>query len=136
MKKLVLQIILSVLITVSAVGQANMYWSPSNETRSNIIADKSTSRASYPSEIKLFKLNFEPFKQQLFSIVDRSSKTSTIISFPNAAGDIEDFEVYEASNFEPALQAKFPEIRSYSGQGITDKNATLKLSISPHGIQT
>src|SRR4051794_29206035 len=103
MKKLVLQIILSVLITVSAVGQANIYWSPSNETRSNIIADKSTSRASYPSVIKLFNLNFEPFKQQLFSIVDKnSSKTTAIISLPNATGNMEEFEVYEASNFEPA----------------------------------
>src|SRR5206468_11645033 len=39
-------------------------------------------------------------------------------------------------NFEPALQARFPEIRAYSGKGITDKSAILKLSISPQGIQT
>jgi hypothetical protein len=49
---------------------------------------------------------------------------------------MEKFEVYEASNFEPDLQAKFPEIRAFSGRGITDKYATLKLSISPQGIQT
>ena len=42
----------------------------------------------------------------------------------------------EASNFEPALQAQFPEIRAYSGKGITDRYATIKLSISPQGIQT
>ena len=55
---------------------------------------------------------------------------------PNADGGIEEFEVYEASNFEPDLQAQFPEIRAYSGKGITDRYATLKLSISPPGIQT
>ena len=55
---------------------------------------------------------------------------------PNADGQIEQFEVFEASNFEPALQAQFPEIRAFSGKGITDKSATLKLSISPQGIQT
>ena len=44
--------------------------------------------------------------------------------------------MFEASNFEPALQAQFPEIRAYSGKGITDRYATLKLSISPQGIQT
>ncbi|HET9432565.1 MAG TPA: zinc-dependent metalloprotease family protein, partial [Chitinophagaceae bacterium] len=44
--------------------------------------------------------------------------------------------MFEASNFEPALQAQFPEIRAYSGRGISDKFATLKLSISPQGIQT
>jgi hypothetical protein len=42
----------------------------------------------------------------------------------------------EASNFEPELQAKFPEIRAFSGKGITDKYATIKLSYSPQGIQT
>src|SRR5205085_3002307 len=61
---------------------------------------------------------------------------STIISLPNAEGQIEQFEVFEASNFEPALQERFPEIRAFSGRGITDKYATLKLSISPQGIQT
>jgi hypothetical protein len=30
----------------------------------------------------------------------------------------------------------FPDIRAYSGKGITDRFATVKLSISPQGIQT
>ncbi len=62
--------------------------------------------------------------------------SSTVIPLPNANGDIELFEVSEASNFDPELQAKFPEIRAFSGIGITDRYATLKLSISPQGIQT
>jgi hypothetical protein len=49
---------------------------------------------------------------------------------------MEQFEVWEASNFDPALQAKYPQIRAFSGRGVTDKYATLKLSISPQGIQT
>jgi subtilisin-like proprotein convertase family protein len=59
-----------------------------------------------------------------------------VITLPNTEGKLEQFEVYEGSNFEPDLQAQFPEIRAFSGQGITDKYATLKLSISPQGIQT
>ena len=137
MRKLLLQTAVLLLFTVSGFSQKNNYWSVSNESRSNIIADKSTTRQAYPTDIKLFRLNFEPFQQELFSIAGkRSTKTSTIISLPNAAGNIEEFEVYEASNFEPALQARFPEIRSFSGKGITDKYATLKLSISPEGVQT
>nr|MBA4140042.1 fibronectin type III domain-containing protein [Segetibacter sp.] len=137
MKKLLLQITLLVLLTVSGFSQTNRFWSVNNENRSNIIADKSVLRQSFPKEVKLFNFNFEPFKQALFSIIDNKSfRKSTVISLPNALGGIEEFEVYEASNFEPALQAQFPEIRSYSGKGITDKYATLKLSISPQGIQT
>src|SRR4051812_32887989 len=118
MKKLLLQttaLLLLVLLTVSGFSQTDRFWSLNNESRLNIIADKATSRMSYPTDIKLFNLNFEPFKQVLFSITDKkASKTSTIISLPNAEGNIEEFEVYEASNFEPALQAQFPQIRSYS----------------------
>ena len=36
-----------------------------------------------------------------------------MISLPNADGRIEQFELFEASNFEPELQAKYPQIRSF-----------------------
>jgi hypothetical protein len=94
-------------------------------------------RLSFPKEFKLFNLNTEPLRQQLFSIVDTAAlPQSTVIFLPNADGAYEQFEVFEASNFEPALQAQCPEIRAYSGKGITDRHATLKLSLSPQGIQT
>lgn len=137
MKKLLLQTTLLVLLTFSAFSQSDRFWSVNNKSRTGIVTDKAVARQSYPRDIKLFDLNFQPFQQVLFSIVDgKSSRRPAIISLPNAAGNLEEFEVVEASNFEPALQAQFPEIRSYSGKGITDKYATLKLSISPQGIQT
>ena len=112
------------------------YWS-ANSNKSGIATDKAVARISFPTEFKLFNLSIEPLRQKLFSIVgNQALRHSTVISLPNADGSIEQFEVYEASNFEPALQAQFPEIRAYSGRGITDKAATLKLSISPQGIQT
>ena len=137
MKKSLLLTTSLVMITVFGFAQTDQFWSANNEKRSDIVTDKAVSRLSYPKEFKLFNLNFSAFNKVLFSIVDnRSSLRSTIISLPNAAGEIEEFEVVEASNFEPELQARFPEIRAFSGKGITDPYATLKLSISPQGIQT
>lgn len=112
------------------------YWS-SRSDAAGITTDKAVARQTYPKEFRLFDLNIAPLRQQLFSIVgDNARGRSTIISLPNAAGNMEQFEVWEASNFEPALQARFPEIRAYSGRGITTKGATLKLSIAPDGIET
>jgi len=91
---------------------------------------------SFPKEFKLFDLNTDLIRQELMLVVDNASKHSTIITLPNADGGFEQFEVYEASNFEADLQVQFPDIRAFSGQGITDKYATLKLSLSPQGIQT
>jgi len=133
MKKLLL-IVLAVNLTYAVTAQQN-YWTYHSST-APIAKDRGATRATFPTEFKLFDLNISALRQQLFSIVDNSSLKSVIIRLPNADGQVEDFEVNEASNFEPALQARFPEIRAYSGKGITDRFATLKLSISPQGIQT
>jgi hypothetical protein len=136
MKKVLLLTLLFALFTTLGFSQADKFWSANTQSRSSITTDKAVARLAYPKEFKLFNLNIEPLRKELFTIVDNQSKHSTIISLPNADGNFEQFEVYEASNFEPALQAKFPEIRAYSGKGITDKYALLKLSISPQGIST
>ncbi|HVI49278.1 MAG TPA: zinc-dependent metalloprotease family protein [Chitinophaga sp.] len=119
----------------STVSFAQDYWRPHTDA-TKITTDKAVSRLAFPATFKLFDLNFTPLRNEVFKTAGNASAHSSIISLPNADGQIEQFEIIEASNFEPALQAKFPEIRAFSGKGITDKYATLKLSISPQGIQT
>jgi hypothetical protein len=84
------------------------------------------------------QLDASILRQTLRNAPDRTSRASrgVIISLPNTEGVLERFEVFEASNFEAELQAQFPEIRSYAGNGIDDKYARLRLSIDPRGIQT
>lgn len=135
MPKVLLTLTLALFSTL-AFSQTGKYWSLNNES-GNIKPDKAVARLTYPKAYKLFSLNAGPLRQELFSIVGNNRmKPSTVISLPNADGNFEEFEVVEASNFEPDLQARFPDIRAYSGKGITDKHATLKLSISPQGIQS
>jgi len=136
MRKLLLVALVLLSFSTLAFSQGDRFWSANNGDRNNIPTDKAVARLTYPKEFRLFNLNLEPLRQELLSVVDRSSKHSTVVTLPNANGDLEQFEVYEASNFEPDLQAKFPEIRAYSGKGITDRFATVKLSISSQGIQT
>src|SRR6187401_2993637 len=136
MRKLLPVTLVLLSFSTLSFSQGDRFWSSNNGDRNNIPTDKAVGRLTYPKEFKLFNLNLESLRQELLSVVDRSSKHSTFISLPNASGVIEQFEVYEASNFEPDLQAKFPEIRAYSGKGITDQYETVKLSISPQGIQT
>ncbi|MEO5777929.1 MAG: reprolysin-like metallopeptidase [Flavobacterium sp.] len=84
-----------------------------------------------------FGLDLNGFKQSLVTANDKfSNMPGVAISIPNLDGELETFLVWENSNFDPQLQARFPEIRSYVGKGLTDKSATLNLSISPQGIQT
>lgn len=114
---------------------AQNYWA-SRENAGGITTDKAVARQSFPKDFKLFDLDMRSMKQKLFAAVNTPSTDQTIISLPNADGHMEQFSIVEASNFEPALQAQFPDIRAFSGRGITDPGATLKLSYSPGGIQT
>jgi len=85
----------------------------------------------------LFQLDEGTLKTKLKEVQDKSLSNTTIqITVPNAKGDLEKFVIHEDSNFEAELQAKYPDIRSYSGKGVTDPTAVLNFSMSPLGIQT
>ena len=121
-------------VSLPAFSQ-ELYWTerPSKE---GIVTHKAVARQSFPKEFKLFDLNSAPLRQQLFSIVgENATPRSTVITIPNAAGKLEQYEIVEASNFTPELQRQFPSIRAYSGKGISDPAALLKLSYSPQGVQ-
>lgn len=113
-------------------SQTDRFWNSS--TKTNIEVSKTAKRDNFPAEFKLYDLNLQQIKQTLFSANGKSN--GVIITLPNAEGQIERFQMFEASNFDAALQAQFPEIRSYKGYGLDDKMALLRLSISPEGIQT
>ena len=135
-KKLLFSLLIT-LFFLNVNSQNSSVWTKHINNSSKISLDKSAERDNFPKVFQLFDLNIIPLRQELFSIVNnKSGKNTTVISLPNSDGKIELFEVNDASNFDAELQAKYPEIRAYSGKGITDRFATLKLSISPQGIQT
>lgn len=134
MKKSLL-LLLTVLYVAIGYSQTGKLWSVT-EKSNTISVSKTAQRESFPSEFKLYNLNLDSFRQTLSS----TSKTTAgsngiIISIPNTDGKLEKFEMFESSNFDPALQAQFPEIRAYVGFGIDDKLAQVRLSAAPNGIQ-
>jgi subtilisin-like proprotein convertase family protein len=127
MKKIVL---LFIFVFSASQAQTDKFWSPFSNIES-VIKYKGVERESFPKQFDLYQINLANLKQVLFS-----NTGNKIITLPNTSGVLEQYEMFEASNFDAELQSRFPEIRAYSGKGLTDKYATLKLSISPQGIQT
>ncbi|PWA11733.1 zinc-dependent metalloprotease [Flavobacterium laiguense] len=120
------------LLVVSFVGysQERSSWTAVNYSQKQ----ESNSELGYKL---LFKLNETEFKQKLTTFHSRASVVKAIeVAIPNKDGKIERFVVVESSNFAPELQAQYPEIRAYSGTGITDPTASICFSVSPKGIQT
>jgi subtilisin-like proprotein convertase family protein len=135
MKKLLLVAFASLFMFCNLQAQTDMLWSKHKGTI--LATSKNIERPDFPTDFDLYDLNFNSMKQILSNAQDRFvSRNGVIISLPNKQGGLEQFEVFEASNFTPDFQAQNPDIRAYIGKSLQDKYAILRMSISPQGIQT
>lgn len=86
---------------------------------------------------QIYSLDLQQMQKQLSNVSDRDLRQSgVVIRMPNANGELERFEVWEASNFEAGLQEKYPMIRSYIGKGLDDATAVLRFSLSHKGLSS
>ncbi|MDC8100351.1 zinc-dependent metalloprotease [Chryseobacterium rhizosphaerae] len=88
---------------------------------------------------KIYQLNINGLRNVLLNTPKRlaaGEKSQIIISFPNSEGKMERFKVTENSNFEPELAAKYPDIKSYIGEGIENPASTVYFSISSLGLSS
>lgn len=93
-------------------------------------------RSSMPTSADYYQLNIESLKTILASAPERRSGigSNVIVKFPNTAGELESFEVMEASIMHPELQLQYPEIRSYVGQSIENPSSVIRFSVTPLGL--
>lgn len=134
MKKTVHFSFLLVLISTFTFAQSDKSWKRINEQEAK--SAKNATERDFPNSSKYFSLSIESFRQILFSAPKDGNSSNVIVSIPNINGEMEQFKIWESSNFAPELQAQFPDIRAYAGKGIQDKTASLRISIAPNGIQT
>lgn len=126
------------MITVAFFGSGYAQVSPWKSISSERTVGLETIKTGpYSENQQFFQLNESALKQSLLNVADRLSGTKGVpVLIPNMEGNVEQFLVWENSNFAPELQAQYPLIRSYSGIGVTDKTASLNFSFSPDGVQT
>jgi hypothetical protein len=133
MKKLLLTAAVIIMSACIGFAQKQNHWTESSGMNSNLVL----SSQKTVSQFKVFQLNLEHFKKELLSAPDRENmrgSSDLIINFPNATGNLERFVITEASVLHPNLAAKYPEIKSYAGQGIDDPSATIRFSLSQAGF--
>lgn len=100
------------------------------------LKSKNTERLSFPKNFILMEVDLNKIRNEIKKAPNRvNSFKKVVVSLPNIDGKIEQFQIFEASNFDEKLQKQFPEIRSYIGKGIDDPQAVLRMSVDPSGIQ-
>ncbi|MEO5776220.1 MAG: reprolysin-like metallopeptidase [Flavobacterium sp.] len=116
-----------------AQNKQSAWASTNNRADAVVVANKQTL-----TNLQLFALDVNALRQSLTNAPQRftSGKSNVIVSFPNANGQLERFRIKESSNMDPALAARYPEIKSYIGQGEDTPGSTIYFSLSPLGLQT
>lgn len=113
-------------------AQTKKLWHLENVKEINI---EENARELKIEEYKVFSLNLNEFQNQLKKAPLKTAfkkNNDVIVTLPNASGELEEFRIVESSVFEPELQAKFPEIRSYRGQSIKNPATIAAFSVSPY----
>ena len=97
-------------------------------------------RGCIPEHYRTLRLDREGMRELLAtapqeSLNDQSrGNTGLLFTLPMPDGSTTDFRIFETFVMHPELAAKFPEIKTYAGQGVTDAGATIRVDFTPHGF--
>jgi subtilisin-like proprotein convertase family protein len=124
--------VLIFFITISTYAQKNDYWHPVNE---GDFTEKGV-RQIIPLRYKTFKLDIAAiqteFDQTPLEYNTANEKHRIVLPMPD--GRFEQFEIVESAVMEAGLAAKFPQIKTYLGQGIDNPRSSVRLSWTHKGF--
>lgn len=130
--KIKLLFLIFLMSTSFAMSQNKSLWQKQNINNNLRVKP---SKQNLP-RTQTFTLNTEGLKQALLKTPKRGDKSNVVLSFPNDQGGFERFRIFEASVMDSELAARYPEIKSYAGQGIDDPTAIIRFSVTPLGFQS
>ncbi|MEO6723613.1 MAG: reprolysin-like metallopeptidase [Ferruginibacter sp.] len=122
-------------LLVTGASAQNSFFRDASESGFNKTGQK---RAIIPLKYRTLNLNPTALLNLLKvvpsekAIISRNSAPA--ISIPMPGGDFARFNIWESSVMDPRLAAKYPGIKTYTGQGIDDPTATIKLDWTPLGF--
>ncbi len=93
-------------------------------------------RLIVPDKIRSLQLDtaaLSAFLRQLPGEQQREMAPEMILPMPD--GSNQRFRIWESSAMAPELAAAYPAIRSYTGQGVDDPTATIKIDWNEYGFQ-
>jgi len=128
---------LCVCLSLQLSSQQNLWTLQNNKT-------KNAKEILPPvTDYDLYQLDLDVLKTTLSKTGDivewRSSESQSIedqltIDLPIPGNGLQQFSLFESSIMAPALQAKYPGIKTYTGRSIMNPQQTVKLDVGPNGF--
>ena len=96
------------------------------------------SRAEGPRRFRALTLHTSQLQSFLGQLPRENSEQATtsklVFDLPSPDGGFQSFSVEESSIMEPGLAVRYPQIKTYRGQGIDDPTATTRFDLTPFGF--
>ncbi len=125
--------VLMLLTSASGAFAAGSLWSDVDESKLYVGAK----RDIVPQQYRTLALDAALLDQVLANAPlegNVQSKAAVVLELPLPEGGTGRFQIVESPIMEPGLAAKFPEIKTYRGQGIDEPEATVRLDVTPAGF--
>ncbi|MGB1249169.1 MAG: reprolysin-like metallopeptidase [Candidatus Promineifilaceae bacterium] len=125
-------LLMSCVVAVSVTAQTD---SPLWQDVSSRSVRSVGQRVITPTEYRLVQVDLPQLREQLaMAPLAGERGQAMIMQLPMADGNFGRFEITNAPIMQPELAAQYPEIQTYTAQGIDDPTATGRLDLTPHGF--
>jgi hypothetical protein len=133
--QLSLAFLFAIACSFSGIAQNNFFESKSETA----IQLNGKTRAIIPAKFKTIELDNAAVKSFLWSLpaeknLGTSFRQTPVLEIPMPNGEIAKFNVWKTEIQSPELEAKFPTIKTFAGQGITDPYSTVWITYGPRGF--
>ncbi|MEO6490124.1 MAG: reprolysin-like metallopeptidase [Ferruginibacter sp.] len=131
--QIVITILCAITCSYGVEAQNNFF----DDAGANKLIRSNARRVITPENFRTVGANTIQLQTFLWSLpsernVDR--RTAPVISLPMPDGTLADFHVWESSIQEAGLEAKYPGIKTFAGQGIDDPYATIRFDYTSFGF--
>ena len=134
LKTLLCALILGTTLLGASLQAQTSYWSDVPEAQ----VKTTGTRYTVPVKYRTLALNPSSLQQLLDSAPlesnVRAKDSSVRISLPMPDGTVKRFSIVESPIMQPGLAARYPQLKTYAGQGIDDPTATTRISMTPYGF--
>ena len=121
----------------AAGGGAKSLWKPLSGAQMTAMGAGHTQQI-HATSMKTYSLNASGMRAALknapLEFTAASRQHPVIIELPNPKGKLQKFAVSYSPIMMPKLAAKHPDIRTYSGRGLTNKTADVRIAMTPLGF--
>lgn len=125
--------LLFIVSSLSLFGQNNFF---TDQPESSVQRTANERRVIIPSQYRTTSLDVAGIRNFLWSLPQEKNiadrKQAPIMELPMPDGRMAKFRVWESTIMEPTLAAKYPEIKTFAGQGIDDPYASLRFDFNPY----